>query len=269
MLTIFIAAALGYWVTHSIWGALVGGIIGWVLTSARTHQRRRPPVGDFVEPLFGILGAVSKADGHVSSSEIQIAEKLMHRMGLNEAQRKTAQEAFNQGKQPGFDTEAAMLQLRHWTAGRRDHAMTVLDVVVETVLSEGATQAKLNLLQQLARHLGISQMQLMALMAMKGYSWQPGGGQGGSRGWQGWQTGAGGGYTPPHRQQTGPDPYTVLGVERDADERTIKRAYRKLISEHHPDRMNDLPEEMRKRAQERASEINAAYERVKEERGFK
>ena len=61
----------------------------------------------------------------------------------------------------------------------------------------------------------------------------------------------------------------MLGIERGADERAIKRAYRKLISEHHPDRLGDLPEDMRKRAEARASEINAAYERIKAEKGFK
>jgi len=53
------------------------------------------------------------------------------------------------------------------------------------------------------------------------------------------------------------------------DDRAVKRAYRKLISEHHPDRLGDLPEAMRKQAESRASEINAAYERIKAERGFK
>jgi len=68
---------------------------------------------------------------------------------------------------------------------------------------------------------------------------------------------------------SGPDPYAILGVERDADDRAIKRAYRKLISEHHPDRLGDLPEDLRLRAEKRAGEINAAYERIKAERGFK
>ncbi|MGB5938002.1 MAG: DnaJ domain-containing protein, partial [Rhodanobacter sp.] len=79
----------------------------------------------------------------------------------------------------------------------------------------------------------------------------------------------GGGYVPPQRAPQGPDPYAVLGIDRNADDRAIKRAYRKLISEHHPDRLGDLPEDMRRRAEARASEINAAYDRIKEARGFK
>ena len=101
----------------------------------------------------------------------------------------------------------------------------------------------------------------MALMAMKGYSWNAGPGQRGRS--------TGGGYVPPQRSSQGPDPYAVLGIERSVDDRAVKRAYRKLISEHHPDRLGDLPEDMRRRAEARASEINAAYERIKAERGFK
>ena len=65
------------------------------------------------------------------------------------------------------------------------------------------------------------------------------------------------------------DPYTVLGIERDAGEREIKRAYRKLISQHHPDKLGDVPDELKRRAEDRAREINAAYERIKSERRFK
>jgi DnaJ like chaperone protein len=120
------------------------------------------------------------------------------------------------------------------------------------------------ILRQLAFALRVSDMELMALMAMKGYAWNAGGTRG--RGDHGY---GGGGYVPPQRNIRGPDPYVVLGIERSADDRAVKRAYRKLISEHHPDRLGDLPEAMRKQAEARASEINAAYERIKAERGFK
>ena len=65
------------------------------------------------------------------------------------------------------------------------------------------------------------------------------------------------------------DPYAVLGLERNADEREIKRAYRKLMSQHHPDKLGDVPDELKRRAEDRAREINAAYERIKTERGLK
>lgn len=252
---------------HGLPGAVVGGITGFVIDSLRQGQRRRvtPPPGGYVSPLFALLGAVAKSDGRVSEAEIAVAERLMQRMGLENDLRKQAIIAFNTGKQPEFNVTPAIEELRRWVGLRRDHAFPVLDVVIETVLAEGSpSPEKMAILRQLAFALRVSDMELMALMAMKGYAWNASTG-GGSRGY-----GHGnGGYVPPQRNTQGPDPYTVLGIARSVDDRAVKRAYRKLISEHHPDRLGDLPEAMRKQAEARASEINAAYERIKSERGFK
>jgi DnaJ like chaperone protein len=258
-----IGAVIGFWLLHGFFGALIGGVVGWLLTSQQRTVHRQASFDQVVEPLYGLLGAVAKADGRVSEAEIAVAERLMARMGLGPEQRRHAVASFNAGKQPDYDLEATLRQLNAWAGGRRDHAITILDVVAETVLVEGAGEAKMQILRRLAAALRISEMELMAVMAMKGYAWTP---PGGGRGWGGPH---GGGYTPPRRAPSGPDPYAVLGVARDADDRAIKRAYRKLISGHHPDRMGDLPEDLRKRAETRASEINAAYERIKAERGFK
>jgi len=252
---------------HGLPGAVVGGITGFIIDSLRQGQRRRatPQAGGYISPLFALLGAVAKADGRVSEAEIAVAERVMQRMGLEHEQRKQAIIAFNAGKQPEFDVTPAIEQLRRWVGLRRDHAFPVLDVVIETVIAEGnPPPEKMAILRQLAFALRVSDMELMALMAMKGYAWNATGG--GSRGYG--QRGNGG-YVPPQRNTNGPDPYTVLGIAREVDDRAVKRAYRKLISEHHPDRLGDLPEAMRKQAEARASEINAAYERIKAERGFK
>lgn len=250
-------------------GAITGAIIGFIFDNLRHSQRKRatPEAGGFVGPLFTLLGAVAKSDGRVSEAEIAIAERLMSRMGLSVELRKQAATSFNVGKQPEFDVTRTINELRHWVGMRRDHAFPVLDVVIETVLAEGnPPPEKMAILRQLAFALRISDMELMALMAMKGYAWNAGPGQ---RGYGSGAGSAGGGYVPPQRSTQGPDPYAVLGVDRSADDRAIKRAYRKLISEHHPDRLGDLPEDMRKRAESRASDINAAYDRIKEMRGFK
>lgn len=262
---IIIGAIIGFLLFHGFVGALIGGVLGWLLTASQRAARPRTSFDQAVEPLFALLGAVAKADGRVSEAEIAIAQRLMDRMGLSTEQRRHAAASFNAGKQSDFNLDAALARLRTWTGGRRDHAITILDVVVEIVLAEGAGEAKMQILRRLAAALRISEMELMALMAMKGYAWTPPGG--GQHRWGGAQ--GGGQYTPPRRETSGPDPYVVLGIQRDADDRAIKRAYRKLISEHHPDRLGDLPENLRKDAEARASEINAAYERIKAERGFK
>ncbi len=250
-------------------GAITGAVIGFIFDNMRYSQRKNatPEAGGFVGPLFTLLGAVAKSDGRVSEQEIAVAERLMTRMNLDAELRKQAVVSFNAGKQPEFDVTQTINALRNWVGLRRDHAFPVLDVVIETVLAEGnPPPEKMAILRQLAFALRISDMELMALMAMKGYAWNAG--TGGQRGYgRGGPTG--GGYVPPQRTPQGPDPYAVLGIDRNADDRAIKRAYRKLISEHHPDRLGDLPEDMRKRAEARASEINAAYDRIKEMRGFK
>jgi len=250
-------------------GAVTGAVVGFIFDNMRYSQRKRatPEAGGYVGPLFTLLGAVAKADGRVSEAEIAVAERVMTRIGLDTEQRKQAAVSFNVGKQPEFDVTQTIVALRNWVGLRRDHAFPVLDVVIETVLAEGnPAPEKMAILRQLAFALRVSDMELMALMAMKGYAWNAG--TGGQRGYgQGGPTG--GGYVPPQRTTQGPDPYAVLGIDRSVDDRAVKRAYRKLISEHHPDRLGDLPEDMRKRAESRASEINAAYDRVKEQRGFK
>lgn len=260
-------AFFGLLLGHGLVGAVVGGVIGLVFDNLRFGQRRNatPESGGFVGPLFALLGAVAKSDGRVSPAEIAVAERMMDRMGLDPAQRQQAVASFNAGKQPEFDVTPVINELRQWVGLRRDHAFPVLDVVIETVLAEGnPPPEKMSLLRQLAFALRISEMELMALLAMKGYAWHAGAGHGR----QGYGPGAGG-YVPPQRTTQGPDPYTVLGIDRSVDDRGVKRAYRKLISEHHPDRLGDLPEDMRRRAEARASDINAAYERIKGERGFK
>ncbi len=66
------------------------------------------------------------------------------------------------------------------------------------------------------------------------------------------------------------DPYGVLGIARTASDDVVKKAYRRLIREHHPDRLvaRGLPREMLDQANEKMAAINAAYDDIAKQRGL-
>ena len=66
------------------------------------------------------------------------------------------------------------------------------------------------------------------------------------------------------------DPYEILGVAADVDDRTLRDHYRALIRENHPDRMiaDGLPEEFVELANQKMAAINAAYCQILKERGL-
>lgn len=254
-----IGAIVGLFLFRNPFGLLLGVLVGHFYDVA-IAQLHVPSLGSgFIEPLFALAGALSKSDGRVSEVEIAAAESLMGRLRLDGAQRRAAIERFNAGKQADFPVHLAIADLRRWCGGRRDLAFLVLDLLLDLVYAEGAlVEPKLVLVRKLCGSLGVSDQELAALSAMKGYASAAEG-----AGWRG------PGTAPPPRGSVRVDPYAVLGLEHGAGEREIKRAYRKLMSQHHPDKLGNVPDELKRRAEDRAREINAAYERIKSERGFK
>ncbi len=264
----WVGAAFGLAFGHSLGALILGALIGWVVDTMFHQRRRLRAQRQFVAPLFAVLGALAKADGRVSQAEIGVAERMMQRFDLDATQRAEAIARFNAGKQAGFQLAPALAELRRICAPQPQLAWAVLDVLAEVAYAEGAASPPgFQLLQQAAHALGFGDMQLLALLMMRGYAMP----QGAAGAWQqqGYQQAyQRGSRQSPASRSSGPDPYAVLGVERSSDDASIKRAYRKLISQYHPDRLGDLPEELRRRAERRASEINTAWEAIKGERGI-
>ena len=252
-----IGAFIGLILFHNPIGLLIGAVLGHIY-DVGVARLRPPTMGTgFIEPLFAFAGALSKSDGRVSEQEIAATESLMARLRLDAAQRRAAVARFTAGKETDFPVHLAIADLKSWCHGRRDLAFLVLDLLLDLVHAEGPlAPAKLALLRKLCWALGVSDHELAALSAMKGYA-------GGTR------DAPGAGPRAASQGSMRTDPYAVLGIDRSADERAIKRAYRKLMSQHHPDKLGDVPDELKRRAEDRAREINAAYELVKSERGFK
>jgi len=234
-----------------LFGAFIGHIVDMGLAGAKPQIR-----GSFIEPLFAFAGALAKSDGRVSEQEIRAAEALMSRLQLDGEQRRVAIERFNVGKQADFEVTPAVAELKAWASGRRDLAFLLLDMLLDLVYAEGTlAAAKLAIVRKLCWALGVSDAELGAIAAMKGHGprYEQARGSGGARANSSMPTN---------------DPYAVLGIGHEAQPREIKHAYRKLMSQHHPDKLGNVPDELKRRAESRAREINAAYERIKSERGF-
>lgn len=251
-----IGAIVGWALLRHPIGIILGGLFGhlWDIGAIGGGATTTPK--DFIGPLFGLAGAIAKSDGRVSEPEIAATENLIARLRLSPAQRSEAIARFKEGKQENFAIDRAIADLSDWCRGRRDRAYILLDLQLEIIFAEGAlTPEKLAIVRRLCGTLGVHEQELAALAAMRGYASVRAGGYRQS--------------PPPGSTRPGKDPYAVLGLSREASEREIKTAYRRLISQHHPDKLGDVPEELRRRAEERAREINIAYEKIREERGFK
>lgn len=59
------------------------------------------------------------------------------------------------------------------------------------------------------------------------------------------------------------NPYRIFNLTSDASDAEVDQAYRRLISQYHPDKLGGVAEELRVQAERKAGELNAAYDRIK------
>lgn len=269
----------------SWWGKLVGGAFGFMLGGplgallgiALGHNfdkgLKALPGGDafetgdrervqtaFFTATFVVMGRVAKADGRVSPEEIRMAEAVMAQMSLDGAKRAAAINLFNQGKSTDLDLDAVLEQFRQECHGRRTLLQMFMEIQLQAAYADGRLDpSEDQLLLYLCRRLGISEFDYRRLQRMieAELGFAAAGDRAGSRG------------GPARGGPTLADAYRVLGVESGASDAEIKRAYRRLLSQHHPDKLvsKGLPEEMMKVATQKTHEIRQAYEKIRAARG--
>lgn len=244
-----IGALVGFLVTRHWLGAISGAIVGLLFDAGLLRfgwgGGGRDPNAPLIA-LFQLLGRLAKADGRVDESEIAVCEHLMQRLGLDGARRHAAVEAFQHGKREDVDLASAYAELRL----SRQHAPMFLEIFVEMALADGRIEPEeRRLLGKFAWMLGIRESVLELLIARR----------------------SGRRRNASDAASSDSDPYTVLGIDRKASEAEIRRAFRKLMSRHHPDKLaaNGAAPEMVRLAQARTQEIIAAYERIKSARGMR
>lgn len=254
LFAILLGAAIGYAFGKGI-GLLVGAALGAFLFSRLKKKlvgRLLDMQSGFIESVFAVMGAVSKADGVVSQDEIKMAEAMFARFHLNATQRETAKAAFNRGKSPEFDLDEELQRFRKISGGKKSFLQMFLQVQVSAVAADGEVHpAEHEILVRIAQGLGLPENLVDQLEAML----------------RGAHAGPGGASKYSSAQQID-DAYKVLGVSPSASDAELKRAYRKLMSENHPDKIagRGLPESMREMAEERTRDISHAYDVIKASR---
>jgi DnaJ like chaperone protein len=254
MLTTFIGAAIGV-LFGGFKGALIGGVAGWfvgqwirrsIVSNLQLAQ------SELVESTFSVMGAISKADGVVTRQEINAVERMFRMLGVEGAMRDKAKAAFNRGKQADFDLDAAVDRFASVTRGRGPLVQLFLQMQIMAVAADGRIHpAEHTMMVRIARRLGLTDRDVAQLEALLRAA----------------QTGPSTPGGPPPADRLA-DAYAALGITPEASGAEIKRAYRKLISDNHPDKLasRGLPESMRAVAEERSREINSAYDLIKSAR---
>ncbi|MFV0448641.1 MAG: co-chaperone DjlA [Vibrio sp.] len=269
-----------------LFGGPVGAIFGLFLGHQFDKARRLNQAGfhtgsfgsgpsqaerqeEFFKAAFSVMGHVAKAKGKVTKEEIQLASIMMDRMSLHGAQRLAAQNAFRDGKDANFPLEDVLERVRISTGGRFDLMQFFLELQISAAFADGDIHpSERNVLHKIARGLGFSSEQLESRLRMQEASFRfQHGGFGGHQ----QHSSAGGQWQQASTKDRLSDAYSVLGVSESADDKEIKRAYRKLMNEHHPDKLmaKGLPPEMMNVAKEKSQEIQQAYDLIKKEKGFK
>jgi len=264
-----IGAVIGYVVGRGLLGAIVGLILGhWFDERSEEERQARAAAAAgggaqdlrraFFEATFQVMGHVAKADGRVSEQEIDAARETMRRFSLAEADRRRAIELFTEGKRAAFPLDATLRGLRGLAGGQPDLCRLFVQIQLEAALAGNGLNAPARaVFGRICTALGVSALEFAALEAMlrMRYGAEP-------------RAGAGPGASAPTRLA---DAYEVLGVAASANDAAVTKAYRRLMSQNHPDKLvaQGLPESMVAAAHERTQRILEAYETVKNHRGMK
>lgn len=261
-----VGGAFGFMIGGPL-GALLGGALGHNFDKGlkalpddmgfEAGDRERVQTA-FFTATFSVMGSVAKADGRVTPEEIRMAETVMAQMSLDAAMREAAISLFNQGKSEGFDLDAVLEQFRHECHGRSTLVGMFIEILLQAAYADGQSDpAEERMLRYICARVGVSEFDYRRLERMVRAELGFGGGGSGSH------------RTAPSRGPSLQEAYQVLGVDAKATDAEVKRAYRRLLSQHHPDKLvsKGLPEEMMKMAAQKTHEIRQAYDSVREARG--
>jgi DnaJ like chaperone protein len=228
-------------------GALMGMVAGHAYDKKKTAETGAMAGGDdaqqiaFTTAIIVLSAKIAKADGQVTRDEVDAFKELFN-IPPNEVE--NIGRLFDEAKKDarGFEPYAEQI------AGLFAHEPMVLEELLGALFhiarADGVLHPEeLKLLRSMALIFGFTATEFDRLKAIH---------MGG-------------------RDEQRPDPYQVLGLKSDAGDAEVKKTYRNLIRENHPDTLiaKGMPQEFIDVANEKMAAINAAYDVIEKERGLK
>ena len=249
----------------SIWGKVIGGVAGFalggplgaILGAAAGHAVDRMrgedapegPISDeakqvaFTVAVITLSAKMAKADGQVTRDEVDAFKEIFN---IPPQEMAGVGRLFDEAKQETEGFEPYAQQVAHMFAHDRAVLQELLGGLYHIARADGVVHpAELGFLRRVADIFGFDDREFESILH----------GCGGSA-----QAGA-----------TDADAYKTLGVSPDVTDDAVKKAYRDMVREYHPDKLvgQGLPQEFIDLANERMAAINAAYDKVSKARGIK
>jgi DnaJ like chaperone protein len=232
----WIGGGLGWALLGPI-GGLVGFFIGSALDQSGAQQRMDPgrtTRGDFAVSLLVLVAAVMKADGKVLKSELDFVRKYFVQ-SFGEAQAREAMVMLRDLLNQQIPLQDVATQIKQ----KLDYPsrLQLLHFLYGISHADGKVHPdEVKVIRAIAGFMGVSQKDMDSIQSM-------------------------------FLADTDSS-YKILEIDKSASDEEVKKAYRKMATKYHPDKVSYLGDEFRNSAKEKFQKLNESYEKIKKERGM-
>ena len=234
----------------SIWGSLIGGMIGFSLGGPFgmllgslvggkiSRARSQSGLGSFANPqqvfalsLIVLSAKLSKADGQVSREElIAVKDKLK----IPEKELDQVGKIFNKAKEESTGYEPYATQIAQVYRGNLNVLEEVINILFYIAEADGnISKSELNMIENIAKIFGLNEKQFNSIKESR-------------------------------KSSEKLNPYIVLESSPDDNIENIRKKYIKLSKEHHPDLLisKGVPEEVIEESKKKMRAINSAWDQI-------
>ena len=251
-------ADFGKWLGASLgwsFGGPIGGILGFVVGSfidgfskadIKGYQQRIPEghrktattrSGDFEVSLLILAAVVIKADGNIDRRELDFVRQSFTKMFGASRANKAFKLFSGIIKKNDISTRQVCIQIRQ----HMDHAsrLQLMHFLFGIAKADGLVgELEIDTIRKISVYLYISNRDFESIKAMF------------------------------YSKNDTANSYKILEITKEATDDEVKKAYRKMVKKHHPDKVRHLGEEYQKGAEEKFRKIQQAYEKIQKERGM-